>query len=73
MLSSITVTSKSAELFASYAGFVSDCARRRSHTIPGLDSDELKELSNDLWTIRDNFGEGSEGVDDPEMYGEDEE
>jgi hypothetical protein len=58
-----------AHLFSSYASFRIECTRRRLNVTTGLDTDELKELSNELWTLHDTFAEGdgeewgSDGVD----------
>ena len=39
----------------------------------GIDEDEARELRDDLWTLRDNFGEGlASSDDDGEGLGEDE-
>jgi hypothetical protein len=40
----------------------------------GIDEDESRELRDNLWTLRDNFGERLESSDeDGEGLGEDEE
>jgi hypothetical protein len=62
-------------LVAQYADFVGHCLRRKVNweTVV-IDEDEARELRDDLWTLRDNFGEGFEPSDDDgKGLGEDEE
>ena len=75
MFSSLTTTSETATLFSAYATFVSECIRRKSDVVVGLDLDILRELGNDLWTLHDNFYNESDGlsVGDQETRNEDEE
>ncbi|KAI9511509.1 tubulin nucleotide-binding domain-like protein [Russula earlei] len=48
-------------LFSQYADFVGACVRRKiDWATLGIDKDEAQQLRDDLWTLRDNFGEGSE-------------
>ena len=46
-------------LFTQYADFVGQCVRRKIDwaTVGGMDQDDARQLREDLWTIRDNFGE----------------
>jgi len=62
-------------LFTQYADFVGRCVRRKVNWgMVGIDEDEARELRDDLWTLRDNFGERLEpSEDDGEGLGEDEE
>ena len=58
-------------LFSQYADFVGRRVRRKIDwaTVGILDKDETRQLRDDLWTLRDNFGEGPEeasGGDDEE-------
>lgn len=61
-------------LFTQYADFVGRCMRRKVNWgMVGIDEDEARELRDDLWTLRDNFGEGlASSDDDGEGLGEDE-
>jgi hypothetical protein len=64
-------------LLTQYADFVSKCLQRKVdwEAVGFIDKDEARQLRDDLWTLRDNFGEwpglGSDGDDDG--IGEDEE
>ena len=64
-------------LFTQYADFVGRCVRRKIDwtTVGGVDQDDARQLREDLWTIRDNFGEIPELVPDGDDggLGEDEE
>ena len=61
-------------LLTQYAEFVRDCLRRKvDWTILGMDEDGARELRDDLWSIRDNFGESHELSNDEGGLGEDEE
>jgi hypothetical protein len=64
-------------LFTQYADFVGQCVRRKVDwaTIGCIDQDEAQQLRDDLWTLRDNFGEMPEMAPDrdDEGLGEDEE
>ncbi|KAK1222748.1 mtDNA inheritance, partitioning of the mitochondrial organelle [Marasmius sp. AFHP31] len=59
IFSSLSATAGTGTLFADYARFVSKCVeqRRGSALTHGLvdDLDDLRELANDLWTIRDGY------------------
>jgi hypothetical protein len=58
-------------LLAQCADFVGHCVRRKINwEMVGIDEDEARELREDLWTLRDNFGESS--YDDGKGLGEDE-
>jgi len=64
-------------LFAQYADFVGQCVRRRIDwaAVGCVDQDDARQLRDDLWTIRDNFGEMPELAPDGDDggLGEDEE
>jgi hypothetical protein len=64
-------------LFTQYADFVGQCVRRKIDwaTMGCIDKDEALQLRDDLWTLRDNFGEMPEVASngDDEGLGEDEE
>ena len=64
-------------MFAQYADFVSQCVRRKIdwEAVGILDKDEARQLRDDLWTLRDNFGEwpGLTLDGEDEGFGEDEE
>jgi hypothetical protein len=62
-------------LLTQYAEFVRDCLRRKvDWTTLGMDADDARELGDDLWTMRDNFGEKHElSGDEGSGLGEDEE
>jgi hypothetical protein len=64
-------------LFARYADFVGQCVRRKIDwaKVGCMDQDDARQLQDDLWTIRDNFGEMPELVPDgdDQGFGEDEE
>lgn len=60
-----------------YATFVEDLVKHRSgvDAIIGLDLDDLKDLGNDLWTIHDNYSDGTDatlGTGGEDTLGEDE-
>ncbi|KAF8271124.1 Misato segment II tubulin-like domain-containing protein [Lactarius quietus] len=61
-------------LLTHYAEFVRDCLRRKvDWAMLGTDEDDARELRDDLWTMRDNFGEKHELSGDDGGLGEDEE
>ncbi|KAH9050329.1 hypothetical protein EDB84DRAFT_600232 [Lactarius hengduanensis] len=62
-------------LLTQYAEFLHDCLRRKvDWATLGMDEDDARELRDDLWTMRDNFGEKHElSGDDGGGLGEDEE
>ena len=64
-------------LFTQYADFVGQCMRRKIDwaKVMCIDKDEALQLREDLWTLRDNFGEMPELTSDgeDEGLGEDEE
>ncbi|KAH8996757.1 tubulin nucleotide-binding domain-like protein [Lactarius akahatsu] len=62
-------------LLTQYAEFLRDCLRRKvDWATLGMDEDDARELRDDLWTMRDNFGEKHElSGDDGGGLGEDEE
>lgn len=48
-------------LLTQYADFVRDCLRRKvDWATLGMDADDARDLRDDLWTMRDNFGEKHE-------------
>jgi len=53
-------------LFSQYADFAGQRVRRKIDwtTVGILDRDEAQQLRDDLWTLRDNFGEEASGGDD---------
>lgn len=74
MFSSISTASTTADFFSRYITFIEGCIKRKPAVESiGIDTDELKELASDLWTLHDNFddGEGRDGDDDVAL-GEDE-
>ncbi|KAF8483626.1 tubulin nucleotide-binding domain-like protein [Russula ochroleuca] len=64
-------------LFTQYADFVGRCVQRKINweAVGIIDKDEARQLRDDLWTLRDNFGEwpGLASDEDDEGIGEDEE
>jgi hypothetical protein len=64
-------------LFTQYADFVGQCVQRKINweAVGIIDKDEARQLRDDLWTLRDNFGEwpGLASDEDNEGIGEDEE
>jgi len=77
LYSSIATSSSSAGFFSTYAVLIETCLKRRpTSEAVGIDSDELKELANDLWSMHDNFLDGGDGTQqggDVDSLGEDEE
>jgi hypothetical protein len=53
-------------LLTQYADFVGQCVRRKVDwaTVDIIDKDEARQLRDELWTLRDNFGEWSEVASD---------
>lgn len=66
-------------LLTQYADFVGQCVRRKINweAVGIMDKDEARQLRDDLWTLRDNFGEwpglAADADADDEGIGEDEE
>jgi hypothetical protein len=64
-ITSLATTASTGELFKGYALFIEQAAKR-----PGLvtlcrsEIDDLKELSNDLWSIHDNYAEFTDDLVD---------
>ncbi|OSD03670.1 tubulin nucleotide-binding domain-like protein [Trametes coccinea BRFM310] len=56
-LSSLSTSTATARLFASYATLVQECIDRRADvaTRMGLEFDELRELKDDLWALCDRY------------------
>ncbi|KAI0254442.1 tubulin domain-containing protein [Lactifluus subvellereus] len=75
MVSTLASGTALPRLLTQYADFVGRCVRRKVNWgMVGIDEDEARELRDDLWTLRDNFGERLEpSGDDGEGLGEDEE
>ena len=77
MVSTLASGHEIPHLLTQYANFVGQRLQRKIdwEAVGFIDKDEAKELRDDLWTLRDNFGEwpglGSDG--DDEGIGEDEE
>ena len=68
MVSTLGSGRASPRLLTQYAEFVRDCLLRKvDWAMLGMDEDDSRELRDDLWTMRDNFGEkhelsGDEGI-----------
>jgi len=75
MVSTLGSGRASPRLLAQYAEFLHDCLRRKvDWATLGMDENDARELRDDLWTMRDNFGEKHElSDDDGGGLGEDEE
>lgn len=75
MLSTLGSGRASPRLLTQYAEFVRDCLRRKvDWATLGMDADDARDLRDDLWTMRDNFGEKHElSGDEGNGLGEDEE
>jgi hypothetical protein len=64
------------DLLTQYADFVGQCVQRKINweAVGVVDKEEARQLRDDLWTLRDNFGEWSgPASEDDEGLGEDEE
>ncbi|KAJ7166314.1 Misato segment II tubulin-like domain-containing protein [Mycena crocata] len=76
VFSSIGATSGTAALFAGYAAFLEECARTQKISNAGIDGDEMRDLANELWTLRDNAGgeadRATSETSDVDVRGEDE-
>lgn len=46
------------KMFSEYTTIVKECATRRKNYGLGVEIDELKELENDLWSLRDAYADG---------------
>ncbi|KAI0759132.1 tubulin nucleotide-binding domain-like protein [Fomes fomentarius] len=79
VLSTLTTTSATSKLFASYARLAQECVDRHSEVVVrmGLEYDELKELKDDMWALCDRYvedsDEGGARGEEEEKAGEDEE
>ncbi|KAI0002430.1 Misato segment II tubulin-like domain-containing protein [Russula compacta] len=77
MVSTLASESTLPRLLTQYADFVGQCVRRKIDwaAVGVIDKDEVRGLRDDLWALRDNFGEIPELVSDgnDEGPGEDEE
>ncbi|PCH42910.1 tubulin nucleotide-binding domain-like protein [Wolfiporia cocos MD-104 SS10] len=75
-LSSLHTTPRTAQLFAAYAKLVEDSAHRKADVLGamGLEKDEVKELGDSLWAMRDAYAGAEDVLDgEDEELGEDEE
>ena len=65
------------DLLTRYADFVGQCVQRKINweAVGVVDKEDARQLRDDLWTLRDNFGEwpGLASDEDDEGLGEDEE
>jgi len=64
------------DLLTQYADFVGQCVQRKINweAVGVVDKEDARQLRDDLWTLRDNFGEWPGlASDDDEGLGEDEE
>ncbi|KAI0742723.1 tubulin nucleotide-binding domain-like protein [Daedaleopsis nitida] len=74
-LSTLTTTSATSKLFASYARLAQQCVDRRAEVVVrmGLEFDEMKELKDEMWALSDLYaGDQGEDLSEDEL-GEDEE
>ncbi|KAH9915313.1 Misato segment II tubulin-like domain-containing protein [Fomitopsis serialis] len=57
VLSSLHTTSHTSELFAAYSTVVDDCVRRGAEvlSVMGLEKDDVIELRDGLWALRDTY------------------
>ncbi|KAI0717734.1 tubulin nucleotide-binding domain-like protein [Cerioporus squamosus] len=77
-LSTLTTSSATAKLFASYARLTQECVDRRAEVVlrMGLEFDEVRELKDELWALCDLYAGDDRGEDDGSgdaEVGEDEE
>ncbi|KAL1723957.1 Misato segment II tubulin-like domain-containing protein [Schizophyllum commune] len=72
-LSTLTTSSAMARLFSSYATFLERLRRRpaAASSIDFLETDDWRELTNDFWTMHDNYDNGASDGEIDEL-GEDE-
>ncbi|KAL1700976.1 Misato segment II tubulin-like domain-containing protein [Schizophyllum commune] len=72
-LSTLTTSSAMAGLFSSYAAFLERLRRRptAANAIDFLETDDWRELTNDFWTMHDNYDNGGSDGEIDEL-GEDE-
>ncbi|CCM06306.1 uncharacterized protein FIBRA_08557 [Fibroporia radiculosa] len=73
-LASVHTGADTARLFGGYAALVEDVGRRKPEVLAavGLEGDEVEELRDALWELRDGYAGGEDGGGDEEL-GEDEE
>jgi hypothetical protein len=55
MFSSVSTGTQTSALFERYALFVDDCLKRKPNVMAGVEKDDIKDLTNDLWVLRDGF------------------
>jgi len=72
VFSSISTGTNASELFHALAVKLGTCMKRRLPTDIQMESDDLRVLADDMWSLRDslNAGEGFDGGRD--VFGEDE-
>lgn len=63
MVSSLATTSATASLFSNYATFIEKCVKRKTDTGTGVEFDDLKDLTNELWTLHDDYVDGEHDED----------
>ena len=77
MVSTLASGSSLPHLLTQYADFVGQSVQRKINweAVGVIDKDDARQLRDDLWTLRDNFGEwpGPGSDEDDEGFGEDEE
>ena len=76
VLSTLTTSSTTSRLFASYARLAQECVDRRAEVVErmGLEFDEVRELKDDMWALCDLYTADVGGVEsDDGVLGEDEE
>jgi hypothetical protein len=59
-VSSLTTTSLTSALFSNYATFVDRCLKRKTDTGTGVETDDLRDLVNELWTLHDTYSSGDQ-------------
>ncbi|KAI0061973.1 tubulin nucleotide-binding domain-like protein [Artomyces pyxidatus] len=73
ILSSLGLSGVTRDLFTRHASFLDDCVRRKvDWQIVGIDVDEARDLRDEMWALRDNFGDANSDEGGDEL-GEDEE
>lgn len=72
-MSSLGLSGVTRDLFTRHASFLDDCVRRKvDWQIVGIDVDEARDLRDEMWALRDNFGDANSDEGGDEL-GEDEE
>jgi hypothetical protein len=62
VLSSISNDTGTARMFSGYAEYIHNTLRRGGVDV-GLETDELRELENDLWTMHDSYPVNNDEID----------